>query len=495
MTGAPGRRQWPAMNEPTNTNSLPVEDPSLLFEHAPISLWVQDFSGIRRLFDQVRTSGIDEFGAYLESRPDFVTLCMQQIVVRDVNRETVRMFGAESKQQLLANLDRVLRDGMAHHFQDELRALWHGEASWSGEGVNYALDGSVLDILLHWRILPGHEATWDRVLVTIENITERKRAEQRLRHLFEASPISLWEEDYREIKAFFDDLRTHGVTELRTYLDANPDAVDRCMGLIRVLDVNQKTVELFGATSKAHLLANLPRIFRADMRDHFAQELLDLWEGRLAYAREGINYALSGAPVNVQLNLRVMPGHEDDFAWVLVALQDITARKRAEEYLYYLGTHDILTGLHNRAYFQETLRRVATDRDDPITLLVADLNDLKETNDSLGHAAGDNLIRRAAEVLKASFAAETVVARVGGDEFVAILPGVTATAAQELADRIRTLVALNNKYYRGAPLSIALGSATSRPGQELEAVLRQADDAMYRDKATSAHRSRTNPHR
>ncbi len=98
-------------------------------------------------------------------------------------------------------------------------------------------------------------------------------------------------------------------------------------------------------------------------------------------------------------------------------------------------------------------------------------------------------------MLKASFAAETVVARVGGDEFVAILPGVTATVAQELADRIRTLVALNNKYYRGAPLSIALGSATSRPGQELEAVLRQADDAMYRDKATSAHRSRTNPHR
>src|SRR5690606_17456364 len=207
MTGAPGRRQWPAMNEPTNTNSLPVEDPSLLFEHAPISLWEQDFSGIRRLFDQVRANGIDELDAHLETRPDFVTLCMQQIVVRDVNRETVRMFGAESKQHLLDNLDRVLRDGMAHHFQDELRALWRGEASWSGEGVNYALDGAALDILLHWRILPGHEATWDRVLVTIENITERKRAEQRLRHLFEASPISLWEEDYGALKAYFDDLR------------------------------------------------------------------------------------------------------------------------------------------------------------------------------------------------------------------------------------------------------------------------------------------------
>lgn len=483
------------MNVPTHANPFPAEDSYFLFEHAPISLWVQDFSGIRRLFAQVRANGIDELDAYLATRPDFVALCMQQIVVRDVNRETVRMFGAESKQHLLDNLDRVLRDGMAHHFRDELRALWRGETSWSGEGVNYMLDGSALDILLHWRILPGHEMTWERVLITIENITERKRAEQRLRHLFEASPISLWEEDYRAIKAFFDDLRAQGVTDLRAHLDANPDAVDRCMGILRVLDVNQKTVELFGATSKAHLLANLPRIFRDDMRHHFEQELLDLWEGRLSYAREGINYSLSGAPVNVQLNLRVMPGHEDDFAWVLVALQDITARKKAEEYLYYLGTHDVLTGLHNRAFFQETLQRLETDRHAPLTLLVADLNGLKETNDSLGHAAGDNLIRRAAEVLKASFATETVVARVGGDEFAAILPGVTATAAQELADRIRTSVALNNKYYRGAPLSIALGSATSRPGQALEAVLRQADDAMYRDKATSAHRSRANPHR
>ena len=112
------------MNDATHLDTLPIDDPYLLFEHAPISLWVQDFSGIRRLFDQVRANGIDEFGAYLETRPDFVTLCMQQIVVRDVNRETVRMFGAESKQHLLDSLDRVLRDGMAHHFQDEFaRAL------------------------------------------------------------------------------------------------------------------------------------------------------------------------------------------------------------------------------------------------------------------------------------------------------------------------------------------------------------------------------------
>ncbi len=481
------------MNDATHLDTLPIEEPYPLFEHAPISLWVQDFGGIRRLFNQVRAQGVDDLGAYLETQPGFVATCMQQIAVRDVNLETVRMFGAESKEHLLANLDRVLRDGMSHHFRDELLALWHGASSWSGEGVNYALDGSPLDILLHWRILPGHEATWDRVLVTIENITERKRAEQRLHHLFEASPISLWEEDYRALKRFFDDLRAQGVDDLRAYLDAHPEAVEACMELIRVLDVNQKTLDLFGAESKTHFLANLPRIFRDDMRTHFEQELLDLWQGRLAYAREGINYDLHGAPLNVQVDLRVMPGHEEDFAWVLVAIQDITARKKAEEYLYYLGTHDVMTGLYNRAYFQETMLRVQADRSDPITFIVADLNELKEANDTLGHEAGDNLIRRAAEVLKAAFDTDTVVARVGGDEFVVVLPHTPASAAEQAIGRIRSLLALNNKYYRGAPLSFALGVATRQPGQPLEAVLRQADDAMYRDKAASARRSRTHP--
>ena len=100
------------MSDATHLGTALIDDPYLLFDHAPISLWVQDFSGIRRLFDRVRAQGVDGLCAYLERRPDFVTACMGQIVVCDINLETVRMFGAESKDHLLANLDRVLRDGM-----------------------------------------------------------------------------------------------------------------------------------------------------------------------------------------------------------------------------------------------------------------------------------------------------------------------------------------------------------------------------------------------
>lgn len=454
-----------------------------LFEYAPISLWEQDFSGIRQRFDELRAQGVSDLAAYLDAHPDFVLTCMRQMVTTNVNQRTLDVLGASSKPQLLASLGQVFRDGMRHHFRAELLALWNGDLTWEGEGVNYRLDGPAVDILLHWRILPGCEQTWNKVLVTMEDITARKQAERRLQALFEASPISLWEEDYSAVKSYLDELRAAGVTDLLQYFDEHPAAVAHCMSLIRVLDVNQRTLELFGARSKTELLNNLNLVFRGEMEKHFARELNDLFNGKLVYEREGVNYALDGEPVDIHLDFRVMPGHEQDFAWVLVAIQDITARKKAEEYLRYLGTHDVMTGLYNRMYFDETLMRLEAQRRDPVSIILADLNGLKRVNDLLGHAAGDNLLRRAAEVLKASFDSQVAtIARMGGDEFIILLPGADEQSAAEALEHVQALVLLNNKYYREPELSISLGAATSQPGLPLQRIISQADAAMYRRK-------------
>ncbi|MBN2146561.1 MAG: sensor domain-containing diguanylate cyclase [Anaerolineales bacterium] len=467
----------------------PKEYYHTLFEYAPISLWEEDYSGILRLFEELRARGVQSLEAYLADHPDFVDACMRRIVVREVNQQTLVMFGAPSQETFLARLDQVFGDGMRHHMRSELLALWNGELSWSGDGINYTLRGEPLDILLHWRILPGSEQTWEHVLVTIENITARVRAERRLQNLFEASPISLWEEDYSAVKAYFDDLRRQGVHDLEEHLHNNPQVVTDCMRLIKVLSVNQRTLELFGADSQEYLLANLDQIFRDEMTKHFARELVDLWNGHLVYEREGINYTLSGEALYIQLNFRVMPGHEEDFAWVLVAIQDITVRKKAEQYLRYLGTHDVMTGLYNRAYFQETLTQLEKERPKTLSVIIADLNDLKVTNDTRGHQAGDNLIRRAAEVLKTNFDEECVVARIGGDEFAILMPGVDTQHADEAVERLRLLVDLNNQYYRDPQLGLAIGAATCQAGQSLEKMISLADDAMYTDKAAQRRTS------
>jgi diguanylate cyclase (GGDEF)-like protein len=462
----------------------------ILFEHAPISLWEEDFSGIKRLFDGLRQRGVQSLESYLAKHPGFVDDCMDQINVVNVNQQTLAMFKAGSTAELLVNLDKIFRIKMRLHWENELMALWNGDLTWCGEGVNYTLAGDALDILLHWRILPGFEQTWQCVLVAIENITARKQAEQRLQNLFEASPISLWEEDFSALKAYFETLRAEGVTDLQDYLHVHPQAISHCMNLIRVLNINQKTLTMFGANSKEQLLSSLDQVFRDEMRTHFARQLVDLWNGKLTYEHDGINYALNGEPVNIHLDFRIMPGHEDDFGWTLVAIQDISARKKAEDYLRYLGTHDVMTGLYNRAYFEETLLRLEKKRRDPISIIIADLNELKAINDTLGHQAGDALIRRAAEVLKANSDGEYTAARIGGDEFVIILPGLGEQAAAETIIHLQELVALNNKYYREPELSISLGAATSRPGLSLEKVISLADHAMYDSKAEH-HRRRS----
>lgn len=461
-----------------------------LFEHAPVPLWEQDFSRIKSLLDELRAQGVKSLEAHLVMHPEFIDRCMEQIQTLDVNFATIAMLKADSKKHLLANLGRVFRDGMRRHFRGELLALWNGDISWSGEGVNYALDGEPVDIILHWRILPGFETTWERALVTTENITARKNAERRLQALFEASPVSLWEEDYSAIKSRFEVLRGQGVTDLQTHLAEYPEETLHCAGLIKVLNVNQRTLDLFGAASKEHLLSNLNLVFRGEMGAHFAKELVDLWNGILVYEREGINYSLNGEPVNILLNFRVMPGHEATFDWVQVSIQDITSRKRAEEYLYYLGTHDVMTGLFNRAYFEEAIQKLEAERADPISIVAVDLNDLKLTNDTLGHRAGDKLIRRVAEVLNAGFNDGQCVARVGGDEFAILLPGKNEAEAAECLKQISALVKINNKYYREPVLSLSIGAATSQPGVSLERVIQLADDSMYRNKAEHHRRRR-----
>ena len=461
-----------------------------LFEYAPISLWEQDFSQIKKMFDELRGRGIVSLDSYLTQHPDFVLECMQQIRVVNVNKKTVSMCAAGSREELLENLDRVFRDGMRHHFRAELLALWNEDVSWSGEGLNYTLKGDAINIRLHWRILPEFEQSWERVLVTVEDVTAMRQAERRFQSLFEASPISLWEEDYSAIKAYFDMLRADGVIDLKSYLEVHPDAALYCASLIKVLNVNQKTLDMFGAASKEHLLQNLDHVFRDGMSEHFSEELVDLWNGRLEYEREGINYSLNGEPIDIQLNFRVMPGHEQDFRWVLVSIQDITARKKAESYLHYLGTHDVMTGLYNRAYFEETVQKIEASRIHPVSIIIIDLNDLKRVNDSLGHQAGDKLIRRVAEVLMAALGAGGIAARIGGDEFVVILPGVDSENTAETARQIQMLVALNNKYYREPELSISLGYATSTPDTPLVKVINLADDEMYRSKG-EYHRRRS----
>jgi diguanylate cyclase (GGDEF)-like protein len=277
-------------------------------------------------------------------------------------------------------------------------------------------------------------------------------------------------------------VRERGIVDFRTFTNVHPEFVERCMQEIHVLDVNQHTLRMFAAPTKAALLARLSEVFRDDMQQHFQEQLIDLWDGKLFHQREVLNYSLEGNEVHVHLQFSVFPGHEARWDLVLVALTDITARKKAEAYLEFLGKHDVLTKLKNRSFYIDEINRLERKGPFPVTAIAVDVNGLKAVNDQLGHAAGDALLRRAGEVLGKAVEKPFQAARIGGDEFMVLLPGADERDGEAVIESIRQLLEVNNQFYSGNPLCFAMGAATAHDGERLEPMLQRADAAMYAEK-------------
>lgn len=170
--------------------------------------------------------------------------------------------------------------------------------------------------------------------------------------------------------------------------------------------------------------------------------------------------------------------------------RDITERKKAEEHIRYLSFHDKLTGLYNRAFFEEEIRRLDAERQLPLSLTMADVNGLKLVNDAFGHQEGDKLLAKIAQILRDFCRKEDIVARWGGDEFAIILPGTGENAAIEACDRIRK--ACGEADDEPIQPSIALGVATKeKVTQDIQQVVREAEARMYRNKLVAGESARS----
>lgn len=161
---------------------------------------------------------------------------------------------------------------------------------------------------------------------------------------------------------------------------------------------------------------------------------------------------------------------------------DISDRKKVENELRYLSSHDILTGLYNRSFFEAEMLRLAASDEFPVSIVIGDLDGLKQVNDTEGHIVGDRLIQRAAHILRSSFRSEDIIARIGGDEFAILLPRADAAIAIHSGKRVRSILEAYNQINPERPISLSLGFSTCLAGYQLMEAFKKADTAMYAQK-------------
>jgi diguanylate cyclase (GGDEF)-like protein/putative nucleotidyltransferase with HDIG domain len=168
----------------------------------------------------------------------------------------------------------------------------------------------------------------------------------------------------------------------------------------------------------------------------------------------------------------------------VVTFMDNTERKRTEEHIRFLSCHDSLTGLYNRMYFEDALKTIDIKKNIPISIIFGDLNGLKLTNDIFGHAAGDALIKKSAEILKKVCRDEDVVARVGGDEFIILLPNTDQQTAEMIIQRVQDEFA--EAKMSAIKCSMSMGYDTKTSSKiDIARTLENAENSMYKDKTNN----------
>lgn len=409
----------------------------------------------QRSAERVLRRSEELFKVVFDNVNDAVFVLDSQGKTINVNSKALEMFGLGMKEAMHVSLiSDCLAPSNLPDTQNLPQSIREGDNQPLEWKARRPLDGSVFDAEVFATKLTCF-AGEDTLLVTIRDVSERKSREEFLRDLFDQSPICMY-------------IAVDGVLRM---VNAQ---MERCTGYQRAELIGQKTLNFVIPEDRDHVRRCALEMIAGKRKNPYEFRLKDS-RGTTRWAAESV----AAIPFNGR---RAVLGN----------VLDITERKESEQALRLLSLHDQLTGLYNRHFLEEELHRLKYGIHYPITVLSADVDGLKLINDSLGHKHGDDLLREVADVLRRNTRPSDILARIGGDEFAAILPQCDSCEAEAIIGRIRADVGVVNPLMMELPVSISIGSAVAlSPTDDLVETLKSADSHMYRDKLSRSAGTRS----
>jgi diguanylate cyclase (GGDEF)-like protein/PAS domain S-box-containing protein len=268
-------------------------------------------------------------------------------------------------------------------------------------------------------------------------------------------------------------------------------------GLQRLFDISPFPVVITARSDSRFLKVNQAALDLFELTPETLQQYkgIDFYVNPEERARLMEQLRQDGRVQNVPLELKSVSGKRiwcltngvpielDGEEGLLIAMADITELRRTQEELRFLSAHDALTGAYNRNYFEAEMERLQKGRRFPVGIVMLDLDELKQINDTYGHVQGDKQLQTVARLIKNILRAEEVFARIGGDEFAILLPHAEASAAKQVVSRIKNQLEQHSSENGNLPVKVSIGIGVANEKEGLHEALRRADANMYDDKS------------
>ncbi len=279
-------------------------------------------------------------------------------------------------------------------------------------------------------------------------------------------------------------LEEESISEIN-YLNHTLKAIDQGIIILnqenKITLMNQTAISMTGVSENESIGLHITKVLTVIQEDRPLKYLsidTNKKEDVLLLSKDGMFW-------HVNFGLSKIIGKNDENLGKVITLFDTSESRKREKEILYLSYHDVLTGLYNRTYLEETLRRLDSKRQLPFSIIMGDVNGLKITNDVFGHDFGDNLLRRVAKVLKQACRTEDIIGRWGGDEFVILLPQTSSDESFMVLKRIiryfDELTVVDS--VQGLIPSVSLGYGTKiHDYEDVFDVLKIAETNMYKRK-------------